>query len=106
MQAMSARHKKYAKNQARETQSLCWPIEPTGRQSRPHCTPPEAALPLQLELTHRLDLHGIRDLRQDPRSDQDLPGPDFIAKPRGDIGDGADSGIIETILEADSDRRT
>jgi hypothetical protein len=27
MQAMSAHHKKYAKNPVLETQSLCWPIE-------------------------------------------------------------------------------
>jgi hypothetical protein len=41
--------------------------------------------PLQLELAHGLDLHGILDLRQHPRADEDLTGLGLIAKPRGDI---------------------
>ena len=35
--------------------------------------------PLQLELTDWLDLHGILDLRQHPRTNQDLPWLRFIA---------------------------
>jgi hypothetical protein len=35
--------------------------------------------PLQLELTDRLDLHGILDLHQHSRADQDLPWLGFIA---------------------------
>ena len=62
--------------------------------------------PLQLELTHRLDLHGILDLRQHPRTDQDLPRLGLIAKPRGDVGNGPDGGIIEAALEADGAKRS
>jgi hypothetical protein len=47
MQAMSAHHKKYAKNPVLETQSLCWPIEASDRyvklQRQLHCTSPELA---------------------------------------------------------------
>ena len=35
--------------------------------------------PLQLELADRLDLHGVLDLRQHPRTNQDLPRLRFIA---------------------------
>ena len=35
--------------------------------------------PLERELTHRLDLHGILDLHEHPRTDQDLPWLGFIA---------------------------
>jgi hypothetical protein len=59
----------------------------------------------QRELAHRLDLHGILDLRQHPRTGQDLPGLGFIAKPRGNIGYRANGGIIEAALEADGAER-
>ena len=51
--------------------------------------------PLQLELTHRLDFHGIFDLRQHARANENLPRLRFIAKPRGDVRDRADGGIVE-----------
>ena len=61
--------------------------------------------PLQRELTHRLDLHGVLDLRQHSRADEDLPRLGFIAQPRGDIGYRPDGGIIEAPLEADGAER-
>ena len=42
------------------------------RRQRPHD-------PFQLELTRQLDLHGIFNFRQHPRTDQDLPWLRFIA---------------------------
>ena len=64
--------------------------------------PPDA---LQLELTHWLDLHCILDLSQDARTNEDLPWLGLIAKAGGDIGNGADSGIVEAALKADSAKR-
>ena len=61
--------------------------------------------PLQLELTDRLDAHGVLDLHQHSRADEDLPRLGFIAQPRGDVGYRADSGIIEASLEADGAER-
>src|SRR6476659_278162 len=55
--------------------------------------------PLQLELTHWLDLH------QHSRTDEDLSGLRLITQPRGDVGHSADSGVIETPLEADCAER-
>ena len=62
--------------------------------------------PLQLELAHRLDLHGVLDLRQHPRTDEDLSRLGFIAKARGDIGYRPDGGIVEAALEADGAERS
>ncbi len=61
-----------------------------------HCTdhivrrqgPPDT---LERELTHRLDCHGIFDLRQHPRTNQDLPWLRFIERMWGP-GGGAFSG--------------
>jgi hypothetical protein len=36
--------------------------------------------PLQLELTHWLDLHGVLDLRQHPRATRDLPMLAYIGE--------------------------
>jgi hypothetical protein len=41
--------------------------------------------PLQLELTDRLDLHGVFDFRQHSRANQDLTRLDFVAKARGTL---------------------
>jgi hypothetical protein len=46
------------------------PAEP----NQPHYTPPGAPDPLQLELTDRLDLHGVLDLRQHPGLIRICPG--------------------------------
>jgi hypothetical protein len=62
--------------------------------------------PLQLELTDRLDLHGIFDLHQHSRTDEDLTGLGFVAKPRGDVGNRSDSSIVEPALEADCAERS
>jgi hypothetical protein len=61
--------------------------------------------PLQLELTHWLDLHGVLDLHQHSRTAEDLSGLRLITQPRGDVGRSADSGVIETPLEADCAER-
>jgi hypothetical protein len=44
--------------------------------------------PLQLELTDRLDFHGVLDCHQHSGTNQDLPRLDFIAEARGHIGHG------------------
>ena len=62
--------------------------------------------PLQLELTDWLDLHGVLDLRQHSRADEDLPRLGFIAEPRGDVGHRPDGGIVEASLEADRAERS
>jgi hypothetical protein len=51
--------------------------------------------PLQLELTQWLDLHGILDRHQHPRTNRYLPRLGLIAKARGDIGHRPDCGIVE-----------
>ena len=61
--------------------------------------------PLQLELTHGLDLDRALDFHQHSRADEDLTRFCFIAQPRGDVGYGADGGIVEPALEADSSER-
>ena len=61
--------------------------------------------PLQLELTHGLDLHRVLDLRQHSRADEDLPRLGFVAKARGDVGHRPDGGIVEAALEADGAER-
>src|SRR5262249_36279993 len=58
--------------------------------------------PFQLELADWLDLHGVLDLRQDARADEDLPWLGFVAKARGNVGHCTDGGIVEPALEADS----
>jgi hypothetical protein len=60
---------------------------------------------LQLELTDRLDLHGILDLHQHSRTDEDLPWLGLVAKPRGDVGDRANGGIVEAAFKADGAER-
>ena len=62
--------------------------------------------PLQLELADWLDLHGILDLHQHSRTDEDLPRLGFIAKPRGDVGYRADGGVVEAAFKADSAERS
>ena len=62
--------------------------------------------PLQLELAHWLDLHGVLDLHQHSRTDEDLPRLGFVAKPRGDVGNGADGGVVEAALKADGAERS
>ena len=60
---------------------------------------------LQLELTDRLDLHGLLDLRQYSGADDDLSRLGLIAEARGNVGDGPNRGIIEAALEADGAER-
>jgi hypothetical protein len=63
--------------------------------------------PLQLELTDWLDLHGVLDLRQHSRADEDLTRLGFIAQPRGDVGYRADSGVVEpTLVRGEAMRNT
>ena len=62
--------------------------------------------PLQLELADWLDLHGVLDLHQNSRADQDLSWLGLIAKTGGDIGHRADSGIVKPALEANRPERS
>ena len=59
-----------------------------------------------IHITDRLDLHGVLDFRQHSRADEDLPWLGLIAKPRGDVGDGPDGGIVKSALEADCAERS
>ena len=68
--------------------------------------PPTAAYPLQRELTDRLDFHGMLDLHQHPRTDEDLPRLGLIAKARGDVRNRPDCRIVESALEADGAKRS
>ena len=52
--------------------------------------------PLERKLTHGLDLHGILDLCQHPRTDEDLSWLRLIAQSRGDVRHRPDSGIVES----------
>ena len=62
--------------------------------------------PLQLELADRLNRHGVLDLCQHPRTDEDLPRLGFVAEPRRDVGYGPYSGLVEAPLEADGAERS
>ena len=66
-----------------------------------HCKPPGAAVSLERKLAHGLDLHGVFDLRQHPRTNEDLSRLGLIAKARGDVGYRPDCGIVEASLKAD-----
>src|SRR6516164_3974031 len=57
------------------------------------------------KLTHRLDRDRVFDRRENARTDQDLTGLGFVAKPRGYVGYRADSGIVEAPLEPDGAER-
>ena len=61
--------------------------------------------PFERKLTHRLDCDRIFDRRENTRTDQDLTGPGFVAKPRGYVGYSADCGIVEAPLEPDGAER-
>ena len=54
--------------------------------------------PLERKLAHGLDLHGILDFCQHPRTNQDLSWLRFIAEARGNIGHRPDGGIVEAPL--------
>jgi hypothetical protein len=64
--------------------------------------PPEA---LERELTNGFDGHSILNSHQHPRTNQDLPWLGFVAKPRGDIGNRPDGGVVEPPLKADGAKR-
>jgi hypothetical protein len=61
--------------------------------------------PFQLELAGWLYLDGMLDLRQHPRTDEDLSWLGLVAEPRGDVRHGPDGGIVKSALEADSAKR-
>jgi hypothetical protein len=46
-------------------------------------------------IAHGLDLHGVFDLRQHPRTNEDLPRLRFVAEPRGNIGYRPDGCVVE-----------
>src|SRR5580693_5233601 len=57
--------------------------------------PPDA---LQLELAYGLDLHGILDLRQHSRANEDLPRLGLVAEARGHVRYRPDGCIVEAPL--------
>jgi hypothetical protein len=61
--------------------------------------------PLERKLSNRLYCDGALDLRQHPRTNQDLPWLRFVAKTGGDIGYRPYRGIVEAPLEADGAER-
>ena len=61
--------------------------------------------PLQLELAHGFDLHGVLDFHQHSRADEDLTWLGFVAEPGGYIGHRPDSGVVEPALEANGAER-
>ena len=71
-----------------------------------HYKPPGAAVSPERKLAHGLDLHGILDLRQHSRADEDLTWLGLIAKARGNIGHRPNSGIVETAFKPDSTERS
>ena len=62
--------------------------------------------PLQLELADWLDRHGVLDLCQHARTDEDLSWLGLVAQARGHVGYGADGGVIKAALEADGAERS
>jgi hypothetical protein len=55
----------------------------------------------KLEFANWLDLHRVLDFCQHSRADEDLTRLGFIAKARGDVGNGPNGGVIKAPLEAD-----
>jgi hypothetical protein len=62
--------------------------------------------PLQIELADRLDLHGVLDFRQHPRTDEDLSRLGFVAEPGGDVRYRADGGIVEPAFKPNGAERS
>src|SRR5215510_10628320 len=58
-----------------------------------------------LKFANRFDAYGILHRHQDPRTNEDLPGLGFVAKPRRDIGYRSDGGVIETSLKTNGAER-
>ena len=59
----------------------------------------------ELKFANRFDAYCTLDRHQDPRTNEDLPGLGFVAKPRRNIGYRSDGGVIETSLKADGAER-
>ena len=70
------------------------------------CTPQRPPDPLQRELIHRLDLHGVLDFHQHSRANEDLTWLGIIAEARGHVRYRADSGVVKPALEADGAERS
>jgi len=56
---------------------------------------------LQVQIIDRPRLDEIFHHAIDPPCDHDLAGLGFIAQPRGEVGDRADRGVFEPLLETD-----
>jgi hypothetical protein len=61
--------------------------------------------PLQLELADRLDFHGMLDLHQNSRADEDLSWLGLIAKTGGHVRHRTD-GIVEASFKTDGAERS
>ena len=57
-------------------------------------------MPLSLNSPTGSTLIALLDRHQDPRTNEDLPGLGFVAKPRCNIGYCADRGIVESAFKA------
>jgi hypothetical protein len=60
--------------------------------------PPQVSTDVAAELAHRLNRHGVLDLQQHPKTNEDLSRLGFIAETRGHVRYGPDGGIVETPL--------
>src|ERR1700758_2576476 len=56
---------------------------------------------LQGEVADLLERNGPFDRRGDPLAEEYLAVPRFSAEPCGEVADGADRGVVDTLLEAD-----
>ena len=57
--------------------------------------------PLQVQIVDRPALDPLLDHAVDAPADHDLVGLGFVAEPRGEVGDAADRGVFQPLLEAD-----
>src|ERR687888_1744780 len=60
---------------------------------------------LQVEVTERRRLGGLRHRGEDVRPDQDLAGRRTCAQSRGEVGDGSDGTVVVPSLETDPAER-
>src|SRR5262245_44579824 len=60
---------------------------------------------LKGKIANCFDADRIFNRHQDTRTNQDLPGLGFVAKPRRDIGYRSDGGVIETSLKTNGAER-
>jgi hypothetical protein len=55
---------------------------------------------------HWLDFHGVLDLHQHPRANEDLTRLCLIAQPRGDVGHNTNCRVVEASFKTNSAERS